>query len=50
MVFLSFETKDEMNVNKFLTSSFDDLMSLGHDLIIGPRELISFHKSFIENS
>ena len=38
-----------MSIN-FLTSSFDDLMSLGHDLIIGPCELISFHKNFIENS
>ena len=38
-----------MSIN-FLTSSFDDLMSLGHNLIIGPCELISFHKNFIENS
>ena len=38
-----------MSIN-FLTRSFDDLIILGHDLIIGPCGLISFHKNFIENS
>ena len=50
MVFLSFETKDEMNVNKFLDKVILWHVLLGHDLIIGPCELISFHENFIENS